>query len=133
MKRLSLSALMAGAAMLGCSSAPETPAPGIPAPGGVVCTMEARPGITVEPVDAATGQPVSQHATVIAMTSSYADTATVHTTGVPSISAAYERPGTYTVLVRHPDYREWRRSPVLVTKDECHVQTVRLKAELEKR
>ena len=130
--RKSLSVIAVGVTLGGCG-APEATPPGIPAPGGVVCTMEARPGITVEPVDATTGQSVSQHTTVIAMAGSYADTATVHTTGVPSISAAYERPGTYAVIVRHPDYREWQRSGVLVTKDECHVQTVRLQAELEKR
>ncbi|MEX2284186.1 MAG: hypothetical protein WEE89_16990 [Gemmatimonadota bacterium] len=132
MIRQSLILIAAGATVLGCGG-PPAPEPVLPAPGGVVCTMEARPAITVEPVDATTGQSVSQNATVIAMAGSYADTASVHTTGVPSISAAYERPGTYTVLVRHPDYREWRRSGVVATKDECHVQTIRLRAELEKR
>ena len=55
---------------------PQTPAAGVPeAPGppGVVCTMEARPAITVEPVDAATGQSITQQATLIAMTGIYAD------------------------------------------------------------
>ena len=115
---------------------PQTPAPNLPeAPGppGVVCTMEARPAITVEPVDAATGQSISQQATLIAMTGSYADTASVHTTGVPTISAAHERPGTYSVIVKHPDYRDWQRANIVVGRDECHVQTVRLKADMQKR
>jgi hypothetical protein len=127
------SGVLATVGLMACS-APETPAPGAPgAPPNVVCTTEARPAITVEPVDAATGQSISQGATLIAMTGTYTDTASVHTTGEPTISAAHERPGTYTVIVRHPDYRNWERSNILVGRDECHVQTIRLKAEMQKR
>ena len=129
------SGILATAGLLACS-APETPVPGAPgAPGSptVACTMEARPAITVEPVDAATGQSISQQATLIAMTGTYTDTASVHTTGVPTLSAAHERAGTYTVIVKHPEYRDWERSNIVVGRDQCHVQTIRLKAEMQKR
>ena len=128
------SGILAMAGLTACS-APETPAPGVPGapPPNVVCTTEARPAITVEPVDAATGQSISQQATLIAMTGTYTDTASVQTTGVPTISAAHERAGTYTVIVKHPEYRDWERSNIVVGRDACHVQTIRLKAEMQKR
>lgn len=34
---------------------------------------------------------------------------------------AYERAGTYTVIVSHPGYRQWQRMGVVVERDECHV------------
>ena len=45
----------------------------------------------------------------------------------------YERPGTYTVAVSHPDYRPWQRTGVAVSRDECHVQTQTVTARLQPR
>ena len=44
---------------------------------------------------------------------------------------APEREGTYTVSVARSGYHTWVRSNMVVTADECHVQTVSLTAELE--
>jgi hypothetical protein len=92
--------------------------------------MEARAGITVEAVDARTGQPVGGF-TVTVMSSTHTETTTV-AGDITSVAAAFERPGIYTVTVKHPSYREWRATSVQVTRDECHVQPVFLKAELER-
>jgi len=46
--------------------------------------------------------------------------------------AGEERPGTYEVVVLKDGYKTWRQSGVAVTRDECHVVTVRLDVSLEK-
>lgn len=101
-------------------------------PGPTVCTMEARAGIVVEPVDAATGRPVAGTTTVIAREGAYADSASadVSTMQQPAtIGAAYERKGTYNVTVRNPAYRPFETS-VTVTADACHVIPQRIRASL---
>jgi hypothetical protein len=111
----------------------EVPIPAMPA-GSVVCTMEARPGISVEPVDKITGQIVSGPTVLIVKSGTYADTVRASTGAQPAptnISGAYERPGTYTIIVRHAGYHDFVKSGIVVTKDECHVIPVRIKAQLE--
>jgi hypothetical protein len=71
--------------------------------------------------------------TVIVRDGLYADTAEVRVAAPPgaaTVSVAYERAGTYTVLVRHPAYRDWQRNGVEVMRDDCHVKTVVLRPEL---
>lgn len=46
--------------------------------------------------------------------------------------AAEERAGTYEIVVRKDGYMEWSQDGVVVTRDRCHVQTVRLDIVLEK-
>jgi hypothetical protein len=46
--------------------------------------------------------------------------------------AGEERPGTYEVVVFKTGYRTWREDSVVVTRDECHVQTVRFDIFLER-
>jgi len=46
--------------------------------------------------------------------------------------AAQERAGTYEVVVFKSGYKEWRQNNVVVRRDACHVQTVRLEIALEK-
>jgi hypothetical protein len=121
-------------ALVACSNVNEAPSTGAPAP-GVVCTMEARAGITVDPVDSATGAPLSGPTVLIVSEGAFADTvrANIGTPPAPtSISAAYERPGTYNIVVRHPGYRDFGQTSVVVTKDVCHVQPVRITARLER-
>jgi hypothetical protein len=47
-----------------------------------------------------------------------------------SMDAAFERPGTYTVVVMKDGYQTWERQAVKVGHDVCHVQTVTLTANL---
>ena len=105
---------------------PETP----PA-GGVICTMEARAGLTVEIVDSTSGAPAADGAKVLAVSAATRDSAS-GTAGVSTVSLAYERAGTYTVTVTRPGYRTWSRSNVEVTRDQCHVIPVRLVARLQR-
>lgn len=101
---------------------------------GVVCTLEARPGIRVTIVDAATGSPVEGDATVIATDGSYTETVNVPVlpAGARVAFLAEERAGMYRVQVQTPAYDPWVAPLVWVTEDDCHVRTVDLTARLEK-
>lgn len=129
----SFALLLVTVAIVACSSTPEPVPYGLPAPPGTICTMEARPAIAVQPVDGSTSKPVTGAVTVIVRDGLYADTAELRV-GVPpgavTVSVAYERAGTYSVLVRHPAYRDWQRNGVEVVRDDCHVKTVVLRPEL---
>ena len=46
--------------------------------------------------------------------------------------AGEERAGTYEVVVFKDGHRTWREDSVVVTRDECHVQTVRFDVFLER-
>jgi len=94
-----------------------------------VCTMEARSALAVTVVDDATGARV-QGATVRVTNGSYAE----NLVGFEGVySGAHERPGTYTIVVSHPDYRQWQRAGVVVERDECHVVTEAVEARLVRR
>ncbi|HEV2145926.1 MAG TPA: hypothetical protein VGR37_00770 [Longimicrobiaceae bacterium] len=100
-----------------------------------VCTMEARPALHVLVSDARTGAPATGY-TVVARAGSFADSATVpeapaHWDPASGVSLAHEHAGRYEVTVRKAGYAEWRKSGVEVTRDECHVRTVRLEARLQ--
>jgi hypothetical protein len=120
-------------ALAACRTTPEAPSVYQPAPPGAICTMEARPAISVEPVERGTGRPISGNVRLIVRDGIYVDTTFARVTpSAKSVSAAYERAGTYDVTVEHPNYRTWLRDNVRVQRDECHVQTVKLRAELER-
>ena len=66
-----------------------------------VCTLEARSAVTVEiPAE------------------------------FTSMGVAHERAGVYVVTLRKAGYRDWTRADVSVKRDECHVQTAVLRADL---
>jgi hypothetical protein len=126
-------ALLVLIVVAGCGSREDVP--GTPAP-NVICTMEARSAITIEIVDRQNGQTPRGVSTLTVRDGSYTDTATIDgsmANAANSLGVAYERAGTYRVTVSNPNYETWERSNVQVTRDECHVQTVRLRAELEPR
>lgn len=110
--------IVAGAALsLGCNSLT-----------GTVCTDEARAAISVEALDSITNAPVEAGARIIASNGAFADTViTVEDFDGP-YGLAHERAGSYTVTVEQEGYAPWSRSDVQVTRDECHVRTVRLTA-----
>ena len=116
-----------------CGTVEEEVVQVMPAP-NVVCTMEARPGITVQTLDKRTGDVLKGPTVLILKDGLYADTVRASTGPLPAptnISGAYERPGTYTVIVRHAGYRDFVKSGVTVTKDVCHVIPVEIIAQLE--
>ena len=121
--RLLAAGLVAGA----CSSGSNS----IDRPGSdVVCTLEARPGITLTAFDSVGGQPLVTVGTVVAQDGSYSEKA-LSVPGSPvSYYMAYERGGTYAVTVVVEGYQTWRATGVVVQRDACHVITVRLTARL---
>ena len=103
-----------------------------------VCTTEARPGIVVTVVDSVTGD-VPATATLIARSGTYVDSVmrfrqpvVVNGPPVLLIGTAVERPGTYDVVVRSPGYRDWTRTGVRVTGNQCHVRLTELTARLRR-
>ena len=109
-----------------CSSREEPADPGEPQ---TVCTLEARSALAVTVVDALTNARVTG-ATVRATDGTHSE----NLTGFEGVySGAHERAGTYTIVVSHPDYRQWQRAGVVVERDECHVITEAVEARLVRR
>ena len=98
--------------------------------GPVMCTKELRFGIQMEVVNAESGNPNAAGATMTLNEGAYFES----TVGIEDNSilvGAPERAGTYNVTVARSGYHTWVQTDVVVTADECHVQTVLLRAELE--
>lgn len=104
----------------------------------VICTTEARPGVTIAVQDSLTGSkgPFSAVAFVAREGTTYRDSTLVATvpaqvTGLAFlVGLAYERAGTYEVSVKATNYKLWSRSGVVVSKDACHAITVNVTARL---
>jgi hypothetical protein len=103
------------------------------------CTADFRYGLNVTVVDSLTNTPPAS-ATLIARAGAYVDSVGPRAPlpngpqgpAVLILSTAGERPGTYDLTVRAPGYRDWTRTGVQVTADECHVHPVALTARLQK-
>lgn len=74
----------------------------------IVCTMEARPAVTVQVTT--TSGAGEESALVVARDGAYADSAEVYEGGRATL--AHERRGTYTVTVEKDGYETWRRENV---------------------
>jgi hypothetical protein len=104
---------------------------------GTVCTEEARPGLMVGLIDAVTGESTGfTEVSVVAVEGDHRDS--VYQSAYPAspyngpLPLAYERRGTYQVIVRASGYAPWTRSGVVVDGDVCHVITVPLTARLNR-
>lgn len=95
-----------------------------------VCTMEARSAISVEMRDARTGAALTGPATLTVRDGAFVETTEIPA-GLTGFGVAHERAGVYVVTIRKDGYRDWTRADVAVKRDECHVQTVVLRAALE--
>jgi hypothetical protein len=99
------------------------------------CTLSVEWAVLVEIRDAVTGTPIAELARGSVRDGSYVDSLRPHGTldGVllPCRAAASEREGIYTVEVVHEGYVTWQRASVRVGGDDCHVETVTVKANLE--
>ena len=93
----------------------------------VECTLIAAVGIQVEVVDAGTGA-VVDGASVSIRDDAYTESLVPTPNGF--FIEATERAGVYEVTVSKAGYEAWGQSDVRVDSDECHVQTVLLRAEL---
>ena len=127
---IALFSLVAPVALLACQSGPPTPddsAGPAPAPDQVVCTMEARSSISIAVLDAATGDSLGVTPTGTVRDGSFEEALQAFGS---QLSGPFERKGTYDVTVTAPGYASWDTTGVVVTADECHVQTVQLTARL---
>lgn len=98
----------------------------------VLCTMEARPALQVNAVDAQTGKSILSGATVIVQDGQFVDSVQVSDSMAGSIGLAHERSGRYEVIIRKSGYKSWSQKEVQVKKGECHVEPVKVEARLEK-
>jgi hypothetical protein len=114
------------AALLGCDSDNGN---------GTVCTDEAVIGILVDPRDAISDAPLAANASGQVQDGDYIEDLVLFgydpDSGEGLLSAAEERPGTYSVTVEHEGYQAWTLDNVEVKAGVCHVNTVRLTAGLE--
>jgi hypothetical protein len=102
---------------------------------GPTCSSQLANGLIVTVVDSATGSPPAE-ATLTAKSATFTETVgprqpSQTTPPVLILSTAPERPGVYAVTVRSPGYRDWTRTGIRVTADECHVKAVKLTARLQ--
>ena len=93
----------------------------------VACTLEARPALNVSVVDSVTAAPIADPL-VWVRDGSFVDTLQVFDTG--RADGPYERKGVYAVHAEAPGYEDWLQEGVVVTADECHVQTRQIVARM---
>ena len=95
----------------------------------VFCSASEEPAIEVVIRDSGSGLPAAEGATGFVRDGSYVDSLRTYG-GNLSLRAANERPGVYTVVVLKDGYQTWQKQGVRVGRDECHVKTVSLNADL---
>lgn len=98
----------------------------------LICSTEARAGITVDVRDSVTDARVGRGARVIARAGAMADTTDETGFSDGPYGLAYERAGTYVVTVEQTGYARWTRNDVQVTNGDCHVNGVTLVARLQR-
>ena len=96
----------------------------------IMCTRELRFGIQMEVINAESRNPSAAGATMTLNEDTYFESI-VGIEDNSMLVGAPERAGTYIVTVARAGYHTWVQTDVVVTADECHVQTVSLIAELE--
>jgi len=100
---------------------------------GYNCTASIEPAIVAEIRDAVTGTPLALGATAVVRDGAYVDTLTPYERldateeSLYSRRGAEERPGSYSVEVRHPGYVTWTTSGVGAGRGKCHVETKRVR------
>lgn len=101
-----------------------------------LCTLSIDPAVEVEVRDRTTNQFLFVTPRGLVREGAYQDSLTVNsvTTDVPprvrSLTAAGERPGTYSAHLEADGYQPWDTARVRAGEGGCHVQTVRFTAAL---
>ncbi|MGQ0642906.1 MAG: hypothetical protein ACT4P6_19340 [Gemmatimonadaceae bacterium] len=93
-------------------------------PVGGACTDILLPGLRAVVRDSATNAGLAATAVAFARAGTFVDT--LRSTGDSVMVGADERAGTYRLEVFHPGYQSWSRDGIHVTRDQCHVKTVRV-------
>lgn len=99
------------------------------------CTLLLSGGVTVRVVDAGTSAGIASGAKILVVDGRYRDSLVVPTTPEHNdreFPLAIGRPGTYEVAVSKEGYEAWRQSGVGVTRDQCDVAFVRVRATLKR-
>lgn len=92
---------------------------------GVVCTLEARPGIRAVIRDSVSGAGLAASALAVARAGVFVDTLR----GADSVAYGLsERAGIYRLEVSRSGYQPWALDGVWVRDGECHVETVHVTA-----
>lgn len=98
----------------------------------VACTEEARSSLNVTVIDAVTGQRLCD-AAVSAREGNYSTTLMAGgQAGSCNYFGPFERPGNYLVEASHTGYLTAHEGDVVVTRDECHVQTASVTVQLQR-
>ncbi|MEW7289458.1 carboxypeptidase-like regulatory domain-containing protein [Aquimarina sp. 2304DJ70-9] len=97
----------------------------------VFCTQEARPGLEITVKDASDGMFLVEGVEVVITDGDYKETLEGFT-GSNTFFGAYERTGTYIVVVSKNNYQTKTSGPIVVDKDICHVITQNIEVLLEK-
>ena len=103
-------------------------------PGLIGCSADARPGVEVAVTDGRTGAALGGFTVVLASDPAgpapSLDSSTVAAQPPQVWRGALERAGRFSLRVTKARYLPWDTTGVVVTRDECHVQTVRLDVRL---
>lgn len=99
------------------------------------CILLPKFAVVAEVFDASTGAPNAFEATLILTDGTFVDSVRGTYNGpdrfaATRLGAATERPGTYSVTVRKPGYRDWMRSQVVVRSESCGVETRTFRVDL---
>jgi hypothetical protein len=95
------------------------------------CTLSVEPGVIVEIRDAVDATPIAATASGSITEGSFQDSLRLYD-GSLTRAGADEREGTYTVRVLRTGYLVWEQTGVHVRDTGCHVDTVTLKADLQR-
>lgn len=98
-------------------------------PFGGSCTTEFVYGVTVTVLDADTGDPIADGATLTIRDSGYVEVVAQSFDG-RTLSGAGERPGRYSLGVERAGYQEWTQDGVVVIRGDCHVTPASTEARL---
>jgi hypothetical protein len=100
---------------------------------GCACELVGSYAVNVQVLDAATGAPAVEGATLVIRDRDYEASAVGGPGGPPVLAAGFEREGSYEVRVTRPGYREWVRENVRVGRGGfCNeLRSVALTARLE--
>jgi hypothetical protein len=101
--------------------------------GGIVCTANLVPALSISVLDDATGMGTACGATAVVTEGPFSET--VQTPAFPAcddfvLGAALERTGTYSVVVSKAGYQNFTASNIVVTANPCHVNTVTVTARM---
>jgi hypothetical protein len=97
----------------------------------VICTTEAKAGLNIIVKDALSGEFLSEGVTVIAQEGDYSETLQLLTWDNTAIFiGAWERKGTYDIMVTKDGYQTFTSAPITVTADICHVIPVEFTVEM---